>query len=249
MQIATIGRKNGINLVPLLHDIYSFHKWKYHPNDSGYDKPQFCGQSPYLRTFKNGANSKVYQALLVTLNSIETRMTPKFMANSSRKIADDINAFIAYTLCVSKMLQNFVSTTKGCCPLLVDFWIIPSKVKDSLSQNVDDDDEGEDDDDDEDEEKMSENLVEALQQFKAQFKTGTIDWKKESDCVRTIQQTFSTLLNKYAKRSVKICIIIDLRKEKDNLLVYLLPLKYSAIPRNYCNETLIYSSAHHDVRY
>lgn len=119
MQIATIGRKQGINLVPLLHDIYSFHKWRYYANDSGYGKPQFCGQSPYLRTFKNGANSKVYQALLVTLNSIETRMTPKFMANSSRKIVDDINAFIAYTLCVATMLQNFVTKTIDCCPLLV----------------------------------------------------------------------------------------------------------------------------------
>ena len=43
----------------------------------------------------------------------------------------------------------------------------------------------------------------------------------------------------------QLCIVIDRRKTKDNLLIYLLPLKYSAIPRNYCNETLIYSSAHH----
>merc|ERR550539_2336114 len=63
--------------------------------------------------------------------------------------------------------------------------------------------------------------------------------------MRTLLSTFTQLLAKNAKRSVKICIVIDRRKKKDNLLIYLLPLKYSAIPRNYCNETLIYSSAHH----
>ncbi len=120
MQIATIGMKHDVNLVPLLHDIYSYFKWKHYPKDSSYDKPQFCGQSPYFREFKSGSNSKVYQALLVTLNSIETRMTPKFtVGNSQCQIVDDINAFIAYTLCVSTMLQNFVTKTVDCCPLLV----------------------------------------------------------------------------------------------------------------------------------
>jgi len=121
MQMATIGRAHGVNLVPLLHDIYSCHKWRHYAKDGGWDKPQFCAQSPFFGAFQNGSSSKrrVYQALLVTLNSIETRMSPKFTVRSTRKIGDDINAFIGYTLCVAEMLNDFVSSTDGCCPLLV----------------------------------------------------------------------------------------------------------------------------------
>ena len=147
---------------------------------------------------------------------------------------------------------HFVENGGAANGLQVDLWIVPNKVKDALGQNVEEDDSEEDEesdedeeDDEDDEEKIGEDLANALNAFGAKLEIGTIDWLKESDCTRTLQQTFTKLLAKNAKRSVKICIVIDRRKQKDNLLVYLLPLKYSAIPRNYCNETLIYSSAHH----
>ena len=94
----------------------------------------------------------------------------------------------------------------------VDFWIIPQKVKNALSQNVDeedeedsDEDEDDEDSDDEDEETMSEDLVTPLKKFGAKYLCGTIDHEKEAQCVRTLHDTFTKLLQKNAKRSVKVC--------------------------------------------
>jgi len=121
-----------------------------------------------------------------------------------------------------------------------------------MSQNVDDeegdsdeDSDEEDDDDDDDEQTIGEDMLSALKQFAAKFQIGSIDYEQQAECTRTLRRAFSKLLAQNAKRSVKICIVIDRRKQTDNLIVYLLPLKYSAIPNNYCNETLLYSSAQH----
>lgn len=81
---------------------------------------------------------------------------------------------------------------------------------------------------------------------KSEYEVATIplDYNETQKCVKILEQTFRKILNR-SRRSIKINIIIDRRKDKDNLLVYQLPLKYSAIPRNFCNETLIFSSSEH----
>jgi len=203
---------------------------------------------------KDQEHKEIYSSLVQTLASFQYRMIPRFNINSYIKIDDDINPYIQYTLNVSSMLNQIITKNDSCLPLLVDFWIIPPKIKEALSSANDaDDDDSDDDEDDDDSDDEQENVKQDLltktfdknlKKYGAIYEQNTVDYRLEAKCQRTLVQIFSKILNK-SRRSIKICIIIDRRKEKDNLLIYQLPLKYSAIPRNYCNETLIYSSSEH----
>eukprot|EP01084_Bolivina_argentea_P111848 199496_1 len=261
--IETIGRNYNINIVPLLFDIYSFYKYKHLSNSArNMTHAQFCGKSKVFHNIqqRDDEHRKIFSSLVQALASFQYRMIPMFNIDNAMKIDNDINAFIEYTMNVSQMLNKIVTQNQSCLPLLVDFWIIPSKVKEALNvaADVDDDDDSDsdsdsdsddDDDDDKEDDEIKEDplpldFADVLKKYGATFEMGTIDYRQEARCKRTLRTVFQKVLNN-SRRSIKICVVIDQRKDKNNLLIYQLPLKYSAIPRNYCNETLIYSSSEH----
>mmetsp|Transcript_56792 Transcript_56792/g.51090 ORF Transcript_56792/g.51090 Transcript_56792/m.51090 type:complete len:413 (-) Transcript_56792:30-1268(-) len=254
--LETIGRRHGINLVPLMHDIYSFYKFKDLTDSERYNMThsQFCAKSKTLKSlkFKDEAHKQVYQSLVQTLASFQHRLAPAFRVNNPLKIDDDINPYIQYTLNVSNMLKKILNTQQPSpLPLLVDLWIIPLRVKEALLSSADDDDEEDSDDDesdsdDEDEkiDTMTKDFTPNLKKYGAIYETATLDNNGDLKDVRTLETVFKKILNK-SRRSIKLNIIIDRRKQKDNLLIYQLPLKYAAIPRNYCNETMIFLTSQH----
>merc|ERR1712032_202722 len=102
---------------------------------------------------KDEASKKVYNSLIQTLASFQNRIAPGFKIGFMQ-IDDDINAYIEYTLCLGTMLQNVIATEK-CLPLLVDFWLIPPKVR----EDIEEDDEDSDEEDEEDEKDENETLI------------------------------------------------------------------------------------------
>ena len=119
-EIEAIGRNHNLNLVPLLFDVYSCYKWKSIKNEKCIQS-LFCSKSSVLKKIqsKDADHKHIYQSLIQTLGSFEYRFIPPFHPSNPTKIDDDINAYIAYTLIVSNMLNKVVSTNKECLPLLV----------------------------------------------------------------------------------------------------------------------------------
>eukprot|EP01084_Bolivina_argentea_P164744 286371_1 len=222
-------------------------------NNRNVTHSQFCQKSKILHSLtKKESTRQIYDSIIQTLNRFSHRsFIEKFNIYSCMKIDDDINIYIKYTLYISNMLDNIIRNNHSCLPLLVDLWIIPLKVKESLYvyNNSDDSESGSDSQsDDYSDYEMKDtiplNFHEGLKKYNAYYCMDTINYNEEKKCIQILKTQFEKILNK-SRRSIKIGIIIDRRKEQNNLLIYQLPLKYSAIPRNYCNETLIFSSGHH----
>jgi len=260
LEITTMGRNNNINLVPLLFDVYSYYRYSDMTSRKTLNIPhaQFCAKTAFFTAMKNkdDRHREVYNAVVQTLSSYQYRITPPFQPNNPNKIDDDINAYIRITLMVSKMLNETLVAKKrdiSPFPVLVDVWIIPSKVREKLQVAVDEDDEDDEEEEEEEEEeddantavkedKLTKDFTVNLQKFNLEFEAATINLDDEAKTFKTLCSKFEKVFNK-TRRSIKLNIIIDRRRESDNLIVYQLPLKYAAIPQNYCGETLIYSTA------
>ena len=135
IQLIAIGRKNNINIVPLLFDIYSRYRFslkmsKINNKTNKLEGPDithstFCQKSKFLKSLhqKDTQHKKIYNSLVQTLNSYQHRINPGYKGPGLNKINDDINAFIEYTLCVSTMMKSLTQSNQSCLPLLVNIYI------------------------------------------------------------------------------------------------------------------------------